>query len=84
MALCSESTGKIFTFFSFDLSTKIFPAATKVSLLAIARLFPELIAAYAEETLNFYNPAKPQNIDDVIETDKIARKHALKFIDKVK
>ena len=37
-----------------------------------------------EKTLNFYNPAKPQNIDDVIETDKIARKHALKFIDKVK
>ena len=37
-----------------------------------------------EETLNFYNPAKPQNIDDVIEIDKIARKHALKFINKVK
>ena len=37
-----------------------------------------------EDTLNFYNPAKPQNIDDVIETDKIARKHALKIIDKVK
>ena len=37
-----------------------------------------------EKTLNFYNPEKPQNIDDVIETDKIARKHALKFIDKVK
>ena len=37
-----------------------------------------------EDTLNFYNPFKPQNIDDVIETDKIARKHALKFIDKVK
>ena len=37
-----------------------------------------------EETLNFYNPEKPQNIDDVIETDKIARKHALKFINKVK
>ena len=37
-----------------------------------------------EETLNFYNPTKPQNIDDVIEIDKIARKHALKFIDKVK
>ena len=36
-----------------------------------------------EETLNFYNPEKPQNIDDVIETDKIARKHALKFINKV-
>ena len=36
-----------------------------------------------EDTLNFYNPAKPQNIDDVIEIDKIARKHALKFIDKV-
>ena len=37
-----------------------------------------------EETLNFYNPTKPQNLDDVIEIDKIARKHALKFIDKVK
>ena len=37
-----------------------------------------------EDTLNFYNPAKPQNIDEVIETDKIARKHALKIIDKVK
>ena len=37
-----------------------------------------------EDTLNFYNPAKPQNIDDVIETDKIARKYALKIIDKVK
>ena len=37
-----------------------------------------------EKTLNFYNPTKPQNIDDVIETDKIARKHALKFINKVK
>ncbi len=37
-----------------------------------------------EETLNFYNPTKPQNIDDVIETDKIARKHALNFTDKVK
>ena len=37
-----------------------------------------------EDTLNFYNPVKPQNIDDVIETDKIARKYALKFIDKVK
>ena len=37
-----------------------------------------------KETLNFYNPTKPQNIDDVIEIDKIARKHALKFIDKVK
>ena len=37
-----------------------------------------------EDTLNFYNPVKPQNIDDVIETDKIARKHALKIIDKVK
>ena len=37
-----------------------------------------------EETLNFYNPVKPQNIDDVIETDKIARKYALKIINKVK
>ena len=37
-----------------------------------------------EDTLNFYNPVKPQNIDDVIETDKIARKYALKIIDKVK
>ena len=57
MALCSESTGKILTFFSFDLSMKIFPAATKVSLLAIARLFPELIAAYAE--CNPYIPIIP-------------------------
>ena len=37
-----------------------------------------------EDTLNFYNPVKPQSIDDVIETDKIARKYALKIIDKVK
>ena len=37
-----------------------------------------------EETLNSYNPTKPLNIDDVIETDKIARTHALKFINKVK
>ncbi len=36
-----------------------------------------------DETLNFYNPTKPQNLDDVIEIDKIARKHALKFTNKV-
>ena len=37
-----------------------------------------------EETLNFYNPNKPQNIDDVIDIDKIARFNALKFIDRLK
>ena len=37
-----------------------------------------------EKTLNLYNPTKPQNIDDVIEIDKISRFHALKFINKVK
>ena len=37
-----------------------------------------------DRTLNFYNPKKPQNIDDVIEIDKIARFNALKFIDRIK
>ena len=36
-----------------------------------------------EKTLNFYNPIKPQNIDDVIEIDKISRMHTLKFIDRL-
>ena len=37
-----------------------------------------------DETLNFYNPKTPQNVDDVIEIDKIARFNALKFIDRIK
>ena len=32
------------------------------------------------ETLNFYNPPIPQNIDDVIEIDRIARVTALDLI----
>ena len=32
------------------------------------------------ESLNFYNPPIPQNIDDVIEIDKIARVTALDLI----
>ena len=37
-----------------------------------------------DETLNFYNPKKPKNIDDVIEIDKVARLNAFKFIDRIK
>ena len=33
-----------------------------------------------DKTLNFYNPTIPNNIDDVIEIDKISRMHSLKFI----
>ncbi len=32
------------------------------------------------ETLNFYNPFVPKNIEDVIEIDKIARNHSLEII----
>ncbi len=32
------------------------------------------------ETLNFYNPSSPKNIDDVIEIDKIARLNSLNII----
>ena len=37
-----------------------------------------------DETLNFYNPKKPKNIDDVIEIDKVARFNAFKFINRIK
>ena len=34
------------------------------------------------ETLNCYNPSIPNNIEDVIEFDKISRLNALKLIDR--
>src|SRR5207245_7704831 len=47
MALCSESTGKTFTFLSPASLITISPAITRISLLATARSFPALIAASA-------------------------------------
>ena len=41
------------------------------------------IYKFVDKTLDFYSPNLPQNIEDVIEIDKIARLHTLEFIKKV-